>query len=58
MDNEIIVNTDEKTFVPKVPDGWKVDVEGRTGKFTWQNGRVVDKDGKVVLDFRFETSPK
>jgi hypothetical protein len=51
-------NFDEKTFVPKVPDGWKVDVEGRTGKFTWQNGRVVDKDGKVVLDFRFETSPK
>jgi hypothetical protein len=57
---KLILNPDfdEKTFVPKVPDGWKVDVEGLTGNFTWQDGKVVDKDGKVVLDFRSETSSK
>jgi len=42
---------DEKTFVPKVPDGWKVDVEGLTGNFTSQDDNVVDKSGKVIMVF-------
>ena len=33
-----------------VKNGAKVWIVGVSGTYTWRDGKVVDKDGKVVMD--------
>jgi len=36
----------------KVPNGTKVLIRGIPNAYTWRDGKVVDKDGKVIMDCR------
>lgn len=51
---EIILNPEfnDSDFVPDdIPNGAKVYIKGvRSIKYTWQDGKVVDKKGRVVFD--------
>ena len=38
-----------KAFIPKIPEGAEVFLEHAPGiSYRWENGKVVDKDGKEV----------
>lgn len=53
---KMIINPDHeklKSFIPDVPDGWTARIAGFDGfdkedRFTWQAGKVIDKDGNEV----------
>ena len=50
---EIIPNPEFKDsyFVPDdIPNGAKVYIKGVRGKYTWQDGRIVDDKGRMVFD--------
>ena len=50
---EIILNLEFKDsdFIPDdIPNGAKVYIKGIRGKYTWQDGQVVDEKGRVVFD--------
>jgi hypothetical protein len=58
---DIILNPDHDalgSFIPDdIPDGARVylnnfNLKARKGKYTWQDGQVVDKDGRVIMDCR------
>ena len=42
-----------RSFVPDIPDGWVANIKGIKGfdentEYTWQNGKLVDKAGRIV----------
>jgi len=53
---EIVLNPNHdalRSFIPDdVKNGVVATVSGIDGKYTWQDGCVVDKDGKLILDRR------
>ena len=51
---ELILNPNFKLddFVPKALNGWKVKMKGvYNSEYTWQDSKVVDSNGKVIMDF-------
>lgn len=53
---DVIINPDHKKLdsfgTSKIRNGTEVGITGtRNTNFTWQDGKVVDKDGKVIMDF-------
>jgi hypothetical protein len=63
---EVVLNPefDEKTFVPKIPNGYSVssifieEDAGEKKNYTWQGGSIVDDDGNKLNMKKIRSEPK
>jgi len=43
---------------PELVNGTKVRIVGDRARYTWQDGRVVDETGRVIMDSKPKNSKK